>query len=254
MKKVLAAWLITLAITTIALALDKEEREKNLAQSIQELSIPNGIVDMYKNTNGQITVYIGGNGFGSANLIKLSSEAAERQAYNIADASANKAFAEFIQKNVDAILTSDVHITDASLDVDEIMKKMDKVTENEKLAKDLRPEDRAAIMKAIIDTVIDSIRNSTGFKNVTTESVKQAARQQSRGMYLFGSHAGERKNEIHAVKVFRWSPNSATFAAQAEGLNNQKAIEPERGAEKLVRGWKNAEVQNKPFISHADDF
>ena len=254
MKRILAASLISIVVATGALASDNAEREKNLAQSIQDLSIPDGIVDMYKDTNGQITVYIGGRGFASAKLVKLSSEAAEKQAFNIADATASRAFAEFIQKNVDAILNFSGQITDSSLDVDDMMKKMEMVTDNEKLAKNLRPEDRAAIMKAIIDTIIDSIRNSTGFKNVTSEKIKQAARQNIRGMYLFGSHAGERNDQIRAVKVFKWSDNSAKFAAQAEGINNQKAITPQRGAEKLVQGLKDDGTKNKPFISNADDF
>jgi len=254
MKKTLALSLGCMFLILSAFASDREEKEKRLAQDVENLSIPSGVVDVYKDTNGQITVYIGGHGSATASLVKVSRVKAEDHVLRIAEAAASKAYAAFILKNVDAIFDVKDTITDSSLDIAGIMQKMSNVTENEKLAGQLRPEDRAEIIKAVLDTVINSIRNSSGVQSVSALEVRQRATQAIREMSLFGSHVGPRGDEVVGVEVFKWSPNSANFATQAEGINKQKAITPQRGAEKLVQGLKDDGTKNKPFISHADDF
>ena len=243
------AVLIT-ALASSGLASDKIEKEQKLAQSISELTIPSGIVDVYKDTNGQITVYVGGRGSATANLVKISRVKAEDHALRIADAQSSRAFAEFIQKNVNAVLKVDETITDSSLDVEDLVKKMKDVTENKTLAGELLAEDRAQIIKAVIERTIDSIRHATGVQSVTSLEVRQQATQTIRGMNLFGSHVDFKGQEIVAVKVFKWSPDSATFAAQAAGYNTRKAITPEKGAQGLLQKAN----KNEPFISNADDF
>ena len=244
-------FLITvLATASIGWASDKAEKEKKLAQSINELSIPSGIVDVYKDTNGQITVYIGGRGSATANLVKISRVKAEDHALRVADAETSRAFAEFIKKNVDAVLNVVETITDSSLDVEDLVKKMKDVTENKTLAGQLLPEDRAQIIKAVIERTIDSIRHASGVQSVSSLEVRQHATETIRGMNLFGSHVDAKGQEVVAVKVFKWSPESATFAAKAAGYNNQKPTMPEKGAEALMQKPK----KNQPFISGADDF
>ena len=254
MKTKIAILATILTSTAILLASDMEQKEKKLAQDIENLSISDGIVDVYKDSNGQITVYIGGRGSATANLVKISRSKAEDHALRIAEAAASKAFAEFIQKNVDTLLDVKDTITDSSLDVDGIIQKMSSVTENEKLARNLRPEDRAAIMKAVLDTIINNIKSTSGVQSVSTLEVRQKANQVIRGMSLFGSHVGPYGEEVVAVKVAKWSPNSARFAAEAEGANNQRAIPPQKGAEKLMQAGKDQQGKKKPFISNADEF
>jgi hypothetical protein len=237
-----------------AQAADKVEKENNIAKSIEDLSIPAGIIDVYKDTKENVTVYIGGRGSATANLVKISKVKAKDHALRIAEQTANKAFAEFIQKNVEAFLSAKETITDSSLDIDGLMKKMETVTENKQLAGKLRPEDQAEIVKAVLETIITNIRNSSGVQSVSTLEVRQRATQTIRGMSLFGSHVGSEGDEIVAVEVFKWSPSAASFAAQAEGHNNQKAVSPEKGAEILMNAGKNKNVPGKPFISRADDF
>lgn len=252
MKKQIILFLTGLAICTTAFAADKADKEAKLAKNIQSLSIPSGIVDVYKDTEGNITVYIGGRGSATAKLVKLSRVKGEDHALRIAAAQSSKAFADFIQKNVDAVLDVNEVITDSTLDTEELVKKMKDVTENKTLAGELLPEDRAQIIKAVIERTIESIKHSTGVQSISSLKVREQARQTIRGMSLFGSHVDMKGEELVAVQVFKWSPSSATFAAQAEGYNNQKAIAPEKGAERQMRGAKD--YKNKAFISTADDF
>jgi len=246
----LIAGLAIVANVSNSLASEKTEKEEKLAQSVAALTIPTAIVEVYKDTNGQITVYVGGRGSATANLAKISRVKAEDHALRIADVESSRVFAEFIQKNVDAVLKVDEVVTDSSLDVEDLVKKMKEVTENKTLAGQLLPEDRAKIISAVIERTIDSIRHASGVQSVSSLQVRQNAIQTIRGMSLFGSHVDFKGLEIVAVKVFKWSPGSATFAAQAQGFNNQRAIPGDKGAQGLMPRAK----QNDPFISHADDF
>jgi hypothetical protein len=253
MKTTLLGPLIFLSAAAVFGA-DKVEKETTLAQSVTELRIVNGIIDVHNDTNsGQITVYIGGRGSATANLVNISKVKAEDHALRIAESAANNAFAAFIKKNIDAVLEAEETITDSSLDIEDLVKKMNQVTENKTLAGALRPEDRAQIIKAILDRTIESIKKSTGVQSISTLRVRQSAMQNIRGMTLFGANKGFDGNEIVAVKVYKWSPNSATFAATAEGYNNQNAISPGKGAEKLT-GRNGPQAKKGPFISNADDF
>ena len=124
MKKIFLIVLVALMVFgTTSFASDRAEKENSLAKSIQDLTIVDGIVDVFKADNGDITVYIGGRGSATKNLVKISKLKAQDHAFRIAEAAADKAFAEFIQKNVDACLGVKDTITDSSMDLDDIIKK-----------------------------------------------------------------------------------------------------------------------------------
>ena len=129
---------------------------------------------------------------------------------------------------------------------------MKDVTENEELAKNLHPEDRAVIIKAVLDQVTSYIKSSSSVQSVSSLEVRKRANQIIRGMTLFGSHSGMEGDEILAVKVFKWSPGSANFAAETEALNNQKAHMPKSGEH--AQNSSQGSTGKRPFISHADDF
>jgi hypothetical protein len=237
-----------------ARASDRDIKEAKLAESVADLSISSGIVDVIRSTNGEVVVYVGGRGSATASLTKISKVKARDHALRIAEAAANKAFAEFVKKNTQAVLDVKDEITDSTLSVDEMMKKMSQVTENKDLAANLKPEDRAEIMKAVIETIVKSIRNSSGVQSVSSLDVKTKADEIIRGATLFGSHSAEVGDEIVAVTVFKWSPSAAAFAAEAEGFNNQKAIAPGSKSVRNPNASSRPGETNKPFISHADDF
>ncbi|MDD2557298.1 MAG: hypothetical protein PHH87_03290 [Desulfuromonas sp.] len=257
MKKTLFLVLTCLiAFGTNSIAANKSEKENKLAQDIQKLTIADGIIDVYRDVNGAITVYIGGRGSATESLVKISKLKAEAHALRIAEASANKAFAEFVQKNVDACLDVTDTITDSSMNIDDIMDKMKQVTQNEELAKELLPEDRAIIIQAVLGQVITYIKSSSSVQSVSGLEVRQKTNQMIRGMTIFGSHSGLEYNEMLAVKVFKWSPSSANFAADAETLNNQKAKMHKSVGKSVgqVQGSDQSEAVRRPFISTADDF
>ncbi len=233
--------------TLSTVASDKEEKENKLAHAIKSLSIQDGIVDVLNETNGNITLYIGGRGSATAGLVKISKVKSEDHALRIAEAAANRSFTEFIKKNVDACFGVEDTIIDSSMNLDDIIQRMNSVTENDKLSKNLRPEDRAAIMKAVLDQVITYIRSSSKVETVTTFRVKANANQVIRGMTLFGAKADRDGDEMVAVKVFKWSPDSAEFARRIE-----RGTTPPKGGQQLVE--KRKQLPGPVYISPADDF